>query len=463
MATKIIMPALEMAQETGKVLHWLKSAGDPVTAGEPVMEIETDKVTVEIQAPASGVLGGVSAREGESVPVGQTIAWILSPGEAVPNEHGPLQSGRARGAPVTAQKARPAQQVHSHRSVTASPVAAQIAREYGLDLSEIKPNGGRVEKADVLTYIAHHQPASAVHADGSRRPLASPKARRLASERGIDLLGLTGSGPGGAVLAQDVPAISDVLAADAANTVLPKATAPSPAPGHLPTPADTEMSTIWRVMVERMSASWATVPHFYLIRDVSADALGDMRKRIAPAVEKRAGVKPTYSDLLVKLVAATLRDHPRVNAAWADGKIQLSPEIHIGLATAVEVGLIVPVIHYADRLTIGEIAFQRQDLVARANAGKLRPADVSGGTFTLTNLGMYNVDAFNAIVNAPQAAILAVGRIADRVVAVDGQPAVRPMLTMTLSCDHRVVDGARAARFLDDLARLVEEPWGVLA
>jgi pyruvate dehydrogenase E2 component (dihydrolipoamide acetyltransferase) len=180
-------------------------------------------------------------------------------------------------------------------------------------------------------------------------------------------------------------------------------------------------------------------------------------------VEKLSGIKPTYTDLLVKIVAMALRGHPWVNANWADGTIHSNDEINVGLASAIEEGLIVPVIHGADALSIGEIATRRKDIVERAGAGKLRPADISGGTFTLTNLGMYNVDAFNAIINTPQAAILAVGRVSERVVPVDGQPAVRPMLTLTLACDHRVVDGARAAQFLDDLANLIEEPWGILA
>ncbi len=223
------------------------------------------------------------------------------------------------------------------------------------------------------------------------------------------------------------------------------------------------MGTVWRVMAERMTVSWTTVPHFYLLRHVSASGIVEMRSRLTPAVEKRSGLKPTFSDLLVKLIAAVLPAHPRVNASWLEGRIRLNTEVHIGLATAIADGLIVPVIHNANTLTVGEIATRRQDLVARANAGKLKPADISGGTFTLTNLGMYDVDAFHAIVNSPQAAILAVGRISDQVVAENGQPVVRPMMTLALSCDHRVVDGARAARFLDDLARLIQEPWAILA
>jgi pyruvate dehydrogenase E2 component (dihydrolipoamide acetyltransferase) len=198
------------------------------------------------------------------------------------------------------------------------------------------------------------------------------------------------------------------------------------------------------------------------MREVVAQGLVDMRARIATAVEKRAGVRPTYTDLLVKLAAIALRDHPRLCASWAENGIRMNREINVGIATAIEEGLIVPVIHHADQLSIGEIAAQRNDLVARANDNRLRPGDIAGGTFTLTNLGMYGVDVFNAIVNPPQAAILAIGRIADRVGPLNGAPAVRPTMFLSLSCDHRVVDGARAAKFLDDLANSIEDPWGVM-
>jgi len=216
-------------------------------------------------------------------------------------------------------------------------------------------------------------------------------------------------------------------------------------------------------MAERMTTNWTTVPHFYLVRDVDASALVELRGRITPLIVKKSGVKPTYTDLLVKLIAHTLREHPRVNASWIENSIKLNDEVNVGIATAIEDGLIVPVVHRVDMLSIGEIATRRQDLVERASVNKLKPADITGGTFTLTNLGMYGIDAFNAIINTPQAAILATGRIAERVVAMNSQPAVRPMMTLTLSCDHRVVDGARAAQFLDALANLIQEPWALLA
>ena len=441
MATSLIMPALEMAQESGRLVQWLKREGEAVTKGEPVMEIETDKVTVEIEAPASGILSGMLVHEGDVVPVGQTIAWILAPGETPPASYPvDLPTGRAASpsAPSAAKPQQPAPQRRPPLDV--SPLARKIAEDHGIDLALVKSNGRRIEKVDVLAYIREaKQPAL----QAERLIPASPKARRLAAERGVELASLAGSGPDGAVLAVDVPLVAPAP--------------PARSEVQLETPG-----TIWRIMSERMVTSWTSVPHFYLVRAVDAGNLLEWRQRVAPRVENRAGVKPTITDLLVKVVGFTLRDHPRLNASWSDGNIRWNQDINVGIAIAVEDGLIVPVVHNADQASLGEIAAQRQDLVQRAQDHQLRPADIAAGTFTLSNLGMYNVDMFNAIVNTPQAAILAVGRIADHVVAVDGKAVVRPMMVMSLSCDHRVVDGAHGARFLDDLANLIEDPWGLL-
>jgi pyruvate dehydrogenase E2 component (dihydrolipoamide acetyltransferase) len=211
-------------------------------------------------------------------------------------------------------------------------------------------------------------------------------------------------------------------------------------------------------MAERTTQTWTTTPHFFLVREASAERLMAWRER----ARANSGADVTYTDLLVRLVAAALRRHPHVNARWEQGGIVRLSAVNLGIAVATEQGLVVPVIHDADRLTVGEIATRRADLVTRAREGRLRPADISGGTFTISNLGMYAVDAFTAILNAPQAAILAVGRIGKRVVVHDGQPAVRSTLVLTLSCDHRVIDGARAARFLEDVADLIEEPAGLI-
>jgi pyruvate dehydrogenase E2 component (dihydrolipoamide acetyltransferase) len=235
-----------------------------------------------------------------------------------------------------------------------------------------------------------------------------------------------------------------VLAAD-----VPAAAVRAAAPG---------VSNVWRIMAERMTQSWTTAPHFYLVREVNVSRLVTWRERAS----KQTAARITYTDLLVKLVATAISQHPRVNVAWKDGAIAQSTDINVGLAVALEDGLVVPVLHRADRLPLPEIAARREDLVLRAQGGKLRPADIQGGSFTITNLGMYGVDAFNAIVNPPQAAILAVGRIADRVMAVNGQAAVQPTIVLTLSCDHRALDGARAAQFLGTLAEFIEEPLALL-
>jgi pyruvate dehydrogenase E2 component (dihydrolipoamide acetyltransferase) len=408
-ATDVIMPALGIAQETGKLLQWLRAEGDEVKKGEPVMEIETDKVTVEIEAPASGILAAFSAQPGDDVPVGQTIALILAPGEEAAAPGPPsldLEAIAAAAAPTR---------------VMASPTAAPAA----------------------APPLEAPLPAAPATGDGQRsKPLASPKARRLAQELGIDIATVTGSGPGGAVVAADVAALAP--AAPAAPV------APAPAAEPL-----TAVGSTWRLMAERTTESWTTAPHFYLVREVSAERLISWREAIG---RRGLAVSVTYTDLLVKLAAVALREHPRVNASWRDGSLELHREVNIGIAAAVDDGLVAPVVHGVDGLTLAQIAERRADVVERARAGRLRLEDVQGGTFTITNLGMFGIDAFNAIVVKPQAAILAVGRIAERVVAVGGQPAVCPMLVLTLSCDHRAVDGARAAAFLDFLAGLVEEP-----
>ena len=433
MPTQVIMPALELAQETGKVLRWIKAPGDPVKKGEPLVEIETDKVTVEIEAPAAGVLRDVTAHEGDVVPVGQAIARIYAPGEAAaePTPESTLPSSTL--SPVGRGQAEGS-------AIKASPLARKIAAEHGVDLAKIKTASGKIDKADVLAHVGS--------LSGARLAAASPKARRLALERGLDVTTVRGSGPSGAVLVADLPTAT-----------------PSPLPGERVGVRGEAMrgvegvSNIWRIMADRMTASWTSAPHFYLVREVNVGRLVTWRERAS----KQSGARITYTDLLVRLVAATLVQHPAANSAWKDGGLVRHTEINIGLAVAIGDGLVVPVLHRADTLTLKDIAARREDLVARAQAGKLRPADIQGGGFTISNLGMYGVDAFSAIVNPPQAAILAVGRIADRVVAVNGQPAVQPTMVLTLSCDHRALDGARGAQFLGALADLIEEPLALLA
>jgi pyruvate dehydrogenase E2 component (dihydrolipoamide acetyltransferase) len=314
----------------------------------------------------------------------------------------------------------------------ASPLAQKIAAQHSIDLANVKASGGRIQKADVLAYVE----AQKVESGGPRLTPASPKARRLAAELSLDLENLTGSGPEGAILAADVVA---------AETVQP---AISPL----------QVSMTWRRMAERVTQSWQSAPHFYLMRDVNASQLLAWRVQ----AKERRGINITITDLLVRLTAAALREHPRVNAAWIQGEITLNRDINIGLAVAVEEGLFVPVMQQADKLSLSQISERRQELIDLAQNGKLGLGDLQGGTFTISNLGMYGVDIFNAVLNPPQAGILAVGSITERVVPVEGQPVVQPMLMLSLTYDHRVVDGARGAQFLQTLAANIENPLRLL-
>jgi pyruvate dehydrogenase E2 component (dihydrolipoamide acetyltransferase) len=396
MAESVVMPALEMAQETGKIVSWLKKEGDAIRKGEPLLEIETDKAVVEIEANADGMLGGVKSHEGDVVPVGVTIAWILAPGEQPPAE--------------------PSVAAPSARKVTgqAQPAAASAAPA--------------------------QTPALAEGSAG-----ISPKARRLAKERGVDISRIRGTGADGVITSEDV------LAAAAAP---PGSVAAGQAPAAL--------TAVARLMAERTTQSWTQVPHFFLVREVDAAALVQSREQLGPAIEREGGVRLTHTDLLVALTARVLKKHPKMNASWSGNAIQLNPQVNMSVAMAVGDGVVAAVISNADLAALSDIARQRRDLAERARGGRLRPADLTGGTFTISNLGMYGVDAFSAIITAPQAASLAIGRIADRVVAVNGQPCVRPMMTLTLSGDHRVVDGAQAAVFLNDLAEAIRAPGETL-
>jgi len=392
MAFSVVMPALEMAQETGKLIAWRKKEGDRVTKGEPLLEIETDKAVMEVEAPADGILAGITGVVGTDIPVGQTIAWIVAPGEKPPAEDQSSNAPAARGK--TESHAAPVAPVASE------PPAAQAAR-------------------------------------------ISPKARRLAKELGVDIAVLRGSGPGGEILASDVqvaakPDASDIPAKRSSSLEVP--------------------STLGRLMAERTTQSWTTVPHFFVTREIDASALNAYRGKVVAEIERTHNIRVTHTDLLVALVARVLLNHPRLNASFTAQGIRLHDHVNMGVAIAVNDGVVAAVIPNAHTASLAEIAQQRRDVAERARAGKLRPADIADATFTISNLGMYKVDQFTAIITPPQAAILAVGAITDRVVAVEGKPAVRPMITLTLSCDHRAADGARAAMFLNDFSEAVRQP-----
>jgi pyruvate dehydrogenase E2 component (dihydrolipoyllysine-residue acetyltransferase) len=403
MATDVIMPALGVAQQTGILLKWLKTEGQPVKKGEPLMEIETDKATVEIEAPASGVLAQVSAAAGDEVPVGQKIALIIAPGEALPKKLEttaaspalpplPQGEGRGEGRPATSTPTPPAQ-----------PAAATVLV------------GGRI--------------------------LASPKAKRIAKEQGVDLRSLRGSGPDGSILAEDV--------LRAAPDSAPKPQAAPAAPEIIP------LTPMRRIVGQRMTQSKQSAPHFYISMDIDMNAVSDAR---ANWKEKGESNVPSINDFILYACARALKDFPSLNSSFTDQGIRQHGEINIGMAVALQEGLVVPVIRNAERFSIAELAAQSRELADKAQKKKLFPLDCEGGTFTVSNLGMLGVDNFIAIINPPQCAILAAGRVAPRVVADDGMFAIKSMMTATLSADHRVIDGAIAARFLQEVKKLLERP-----
>src|SRR5258708_4115703 len=388
MAFSVVMPALEMAQETGKLIAWRKQEGDRVVKGEPLLEIETDKAVVEVEAPADGILAGVKAAEGSDIPVGQIIAWIVAPGEAVPAESdAPVAPAARAGAHAKAEPAQNAPAAAS--SSTASTTSASTAK-------------------------------------------ISPKARRLAKELGVDIATVHGSGSGGEILASDIQAAASAPAhaTEKSLTVAGKIEVPT---------------SLGRIMAERTAQSWTTVPHFFVTRDIDATALNHYRDSIVGEIERAHQVRVTHTDLLVALVARVLLNHPRLNASWSPQGIHLHDHVNMGIAIAVNDGVVAAVIPNAHSASLAEIPNLRHEVADRARPGKLPPADIADATFTISNLGMYQVDQFSAIITPPQAAILAVDGIADRVVAVDVEPVVRPTITLTISCDHRVADGARAA------------------
>ncbi|HEX4537949.1 MAG TPA: dihydrolipoamide acetyltransferase family protein [Candidatus Acidoferrum sp.] len=411
MAISVVMPALEMAQETGKLLAWRKKEGEAVKKGEPLLEIETDKAVVEIEAPGDGFLAGITAHEGAVIPVGETIAWLVKAGEKAP-------ALKAVAAP-------------SARATSVAPAAERAA--------------------------AAARGAATAAAPTQTPTQISPKARRLAKELGVEISGLRGTGPDGTITAEDVQTAADGKKSARASSMAAPASSPA---SSFAAPGSEALSQIARLMAERMTQSWTTVPHFFLTRDVDCTELMATHKKLGPAVEKSNGARLTITDLLIAVVAHAITKHPVMNASWAGSGIRQNSEINISLAMAVKDGVVGAVIRKADSAKISDIAAQRRDLTERARSNRLRPADISGGTFTISNLGMYQVDAFIAIITPPQAATLAVGMIADRVVAAKGKPAIRPMMTVTLSSDHRVLDGARAAEFLNTLTEAIQKPDG---
>jgi pyruvate dehydrogenase E2 component (dihydrolipoamide acetyltransferase) len=422
MATDVKLPRLGQGMESGVIVRWLKAEGDPVTRGEPLYELDTDKVTQEVEAELDGVLTKIVVPEGE-VAVGATIAIVETDGEA------PAEPAEAQAAPAAETPPAPEPEAAEPSPTAATPAAT--------------PQPAAPAPSDTVLQAA----PSAPPARREGRVKASPLARRIARERGVDLAALTGTGPDGRILAEDVEKAATRVAAPAA-----------PPPIAAP-PAEVEvvqLTSVRKTIARRLTEAWAA-PVFQL--GVAADmteALALREKLVARLAE--GDVKPTVNDVLVKLTAVALTRHTAVNATFAGEEIHRHPSAHVGIAVAAPQGLVVPVIRDAERRTVQEIARARADLVGRSRDNKLTLADLEGGTFTISNLGMFGVEQFVAVLNPPQVAILAVGAVKEEPVVRDGEVDVAPILRLTLTCDHRAIDGADGAAFLQTLVALVEQP-----
>ena len=398
MAVAVILPKLDEAMRTGRIVKWIKKEGDRVEKGDVILEIETEKTAFEIEAEASGILSKVMAKEGDDVPVGATIVFILQPGEKAPEVPEPV---------VKAEE--------------------EIKEEVPVEVPKI------TKEAEAIK--------------------ASPLAKSIAKEHGIDLSLVAGTGPGRRITKEDV-----LQALEESKVVT---TPPAREEPELAGEERVPLSSMREVIARRMTESFQA-PHFYLTVEVDTQELGKTREQLIPLIESKIGIRLTVTDLIIKMVAKALEDNPSVNCAYADGAMKLFKRIDIGLVAAVEGGLIVPVIRQADKKSLAEITQARAELAQKARDRKITKEEMTGSTFTISNLGMFGIDQFSAILQPPEGAILAIGRITDKAVVRDGQIVIRPMMTLTLSIDHRVLDGVLGSQFLQSLKGYIENPASML-
>ena len=419
MATTVFMEALSPTMEEGRLVKWHKHEGDAVKAGDTLAEVETDKAIMDLQARADGILRQVSAAEGQTVPVGKELAVIVAPGE-------PLGAGRGTG---------------DEGRVAPSPAATVPAP----------------------SPAPRHSPPAAAAADAA--PVkASPLARRMAKESGVDLKLLTGSGPGGRVVRRDLETARARPAAtvSASAPVAPVPPPPSPVPVSRTDASyeDVPLTQIRKTIAKRLAASLGPVPHYFLTTEVDMERAAEAREALNRDLGDEGRI--SFNDIVVKAAALALTRHRACNAWFQDDHIRYWNEVHVGVAVAVEDGLITPVIRHADRKSLREIGREAHDLAQRARNRRLRPEEYTGSTFSVSNLGMFDIDQFTAVINPPEAAILAVGSVTQKPVVADGTIVARRRVRLTLSCDHRVIDGATGAVFLQTLKQMLENPLAML-
>ncbi len=422
MTTKVVMEALSPTMEEGRLVEWKKQEGEAVVVGDVLAEVETDKAVMELVARAAGTLLKHVVEAGATVPVSELVAVIGEPGEAI-GENRPISMPPSLPAAAATEQRRPSEKPGLREG-----------------------NGAKAAPARVK---------------------ASPLARRIAAERGVDLVGVTGSGPEGRVVARDLETAASATAGPARSAAVPSVTAPPPR-GPVAQPfTDVPLSQIRKTIARRLAQSIGPVPTFYLTSEVDMERVWEAREALGAAGRRGSGaageeIKVSFNDIVIKAVAMALRQHPACNAWWQDDHIRYWNEVHVSMAVAVEEGLITPVIRHADQKTLREIAGESRDLSARARERKLKPEEYTGGTFTVSNLGMLDIEEFTAIINPPETAILAVGRMAEKPVAHEGAVAIRRRMRLTMSCDHRVIDGATGARFLKTLKQMLENPLALV-
>ena len=447
MAVELKMLQMDQTMTKGKIGKWLVKEGDTVTEGQPLLEIETDKVVHEQESPTDGIIAQILAEEGTNVPVNAILAVIGAPGEEVARIEADTTPEQQVQAKPEQPKPTPSP---TEDAPKASPAARQLAEKLAIDLTEVKPSGpgGRILESDVQRYIDLRGPAPSAE---TTRLKASPLARRLAKEHGVDLTSIAGSGPDGRIVRDDVLQVaSEIPEVPTVET-----------PAIQQTTEVIAMDGIRGIIAERMTLSLQTNASVTLHTEVDATALVELRGMLNEKLQARE-VSLTYTDLLVKVVANALREHPRLNATLTDDGIHLLPEINIGVAVALEDGLVVPVVRKADKERLSEISGQVKDFAERARSNQLTPGELQGGTFTITNLGNFGIDAFTPIINPPESAILGVGRILKKPVVHNDEIVIRSMLTLSLTFDHRVVDGAPAAQFLQTVSNYIQDPYLLL-
>ena len=421
MATKVVMEALSPTMEEGRLVKWLKNEGDQIKNGETLAEVETDKAIMDLVARGEGVLRKRLLPENEAAPVGQLIAVIAAPDENI--------DALVSGAGAAAAAAAPAP-----ATAAAKPAEAPAPAQEKAASAPPAPPPSRAPAPG---------PAPQAPTGNGGRMRSSPLARRMASDSGLDLQAVQGSGPGGRIIKRDIEA------AVASGTARPAAV------GVAPDSRDVPLTQIRKTIAKRLSESIGPIPTFYLTAELDMERVAEMRTAMAAMGDE---FKVSFNDIVLKAVATALSQHPEVNAHWLGDKIRYFNRVHLGMAVAIEDGLITPVIFDADRKRMSEISRESRELAKRARERKLKPEEYTGSTFSVSNLGMFGIDQFTAIINPPEAGILAIGALEDKPVVVDGTVGHRKRMRVTMSCDHRVVDGALGARFLQTLRRLIENP-----